>query len=143
MYEKRPGNDFDAQAVSADGGIDVIQEPRHYFPANAESVWAYRWQAWYNNTMPEIAEEPAAWAKMQMELYSELRQTATAEGRADLMKEILKISKENFPVIGIAMPGDGYYIATPGLKNVSGSLKQGWWFPTPAPYDPFQWYFAQ
>ena len=74
-----------------------------------------------------------------MKLYSQLRQTPTAEERNNLMREILEISKENFPVIGIAMPGDGYYIATPQLKNVAASLKQGWWFPTPAPYDPFQW----
>lgn len=142
-YDKRPLGDYDAQVWAGDGGLDVVQEPRYYFPANAESVWAFRWQAWYNGSTPDIAEEPAPWAKQQMELYTQLREEGDAEKRSELMKQILVIGKENFPVIGINLPGNGYYIAKNNLHNVAPNMLHAYLYPTPAPYDPFQWYFSQ
>jgi peptide/nickel transport system substrate-binding protein len=32
FYDKRPSNDYDAQVWAGDGGLDVIPEPRYYFP---------------------------------------------------------------------------------------------------------------
>src|SRR5690606_3040967 len=93
-YEKRPTGDYDAQIWQGDGGLDVIQEPRYYLPANDESVWAYRWAQWFQGSRPEIAEEPADWAKQQMELLNKLRSEGNAETRNDLMKQILVIAKE-------------------------------------------------
>lgn len=142
-YDKRPLGDYDAQIWQGDGGLDVVQEPRYYFPANGESVWAFRWQAWYNGATPEIAEEPVAWAKQQMDLYTQLREEGDPEKRADLMKQILVIGKENFPVIGVSLPGNGYYIAKNNLHNVAPDMLHAYLYPTPAPYDPFQWYFAK
>lgn len=140
-YDKRPTGDYDAQIWTGDGGLEVMQEPRYYFPYSPESVWAFRWQAWYNGTTPDIAEEPADWAKKQMDLYTQLRAEGDAAKRSELMKQILAIAKENFPVIGINLPGDGYYLAKNNLHNIPDTLKQAYLFPSPAPYDPFQWYF--
>ena len=142
-YDKRPAGDYDAQIWQGDGGLDVIQEPRYYLPANDESVWAYRWAQWFQGSRPEIAEEPAAWAKEQMELLNKLRSEGSPEARSDLMKQILAISKENFPVVGVSLPGNGYYIAKNNLRNIAPKMLHAYLFPTPAPYDPFQWYFAK
>jgi peptide/nickel transport system substrate-binding protein len=142
-YDKRLVGDYDAQIWQGDGGLDVIQEPRYYMPSGAESVWAFRWQAWYNGSDPEIAEEPADWAKEQMELYTQLRAEGDPAVRDDLMKQILAIAKENFPVIGISLPGNGYYIAKNNMRNIAEPMLHAYLFPTPGPYDPFQWYFAQ
>lgn len=141
FYEKRPGNDYDAQVWAGDGGLDVVQEPRYYFPYSPESVWAYKWQAWYNGTEDEIAEEPVDWAKEQMALYDEIKAEPDPARRTELMKEILAITKEQFPVIGVSLMPDGYYIAKNNLRNVANDMKHAWLFPTPAPYDPAQWYF--
>ena len=141
-YDKRPTGDYDAQIWQGDGGLDVMQEPRYYMPANAESVWAFRWQAWFNGSTPEIAEEPADWAKQQMDLYNQLRGEGDAAKRSELMKQILAIAKENFPVIGVSLPGNGYYIAKNNMRNIAPTMLHAYLFPTPAPYDPFQWYFA-
>ncbi|AVF03122.1 MULTISPECIES: ABC transporter substrate-binding protein [Devosia] len=141
-YDKRPLGDYDAQIWQGDGGLDVVQEPRYYFPANGESVWAFRWQVWYNGANPEIAEEPADWAKAQMDLYTQLRAEGDPDVRSDLMKQILEISKENFPVIGVSLPGNGYYIAKNNMRNIAEPMLHAYLFPTPGPYDPFQWYFA-
>jgi len=142
-YDKRPLGDYDAQIWQGDGGLDVVQEPRYYMASGGESVWAFRWQAWYLGTTPEIAEEPADWAKEQMELYNQLRAEGDPAKRDELMRQILTIAKENFPVIGVSLPGNGYYIAKNNLRNVAEPMLHAYLFPTPAPYDPFQWYFAQ
>ena len=76
-----------------------------------------------------------------MELYTQLRGEGDADKRNELMKQILAITKEEFPVIGISLPGDGYYLAKNNMRNIADSMLQAYLYPTPAPYDPFQWYF--
>lgn len=143
-YEKRPLGDYDAQVWGGDGGLDVVQEPRYYMAfSSEESVWAYRWAQWFNGSRPEIAEEPPAWAKQQMDLYNQLRREGDQARRTELMKQILTIGEENFPVIGVSLPGNSYYIAKNSLRNIPPTLFSAYLFPTPAPYDPFQWYFDQ
>jgi peptide/nickel transport system substrate-binding protein len=141
-YDKRPLGDYDVQIWQGDGGLDVIQEPRYYMPSGPESVWAFRWQAWYNGSTPDIAEEPAPWAKQQMDLYNQLREEGDPAKRDELMKQILQLAKENFPVIGVSLPGNGYFIAKNNMRNIAEPMLHAYLFPTPAPYDPFQWYFA-
>ena len=141
-YEKRPAGEYDAQVWGGDGGLDVVQEPRYYMANGDESVWAYRWAQWFNGSRPEIAEEPADWAKQQMDLYNQLRAEGDPAKRMELMKQILTLGQENFPVIGVSLPGDAYYIAKNDMRNIPDTLFQAYLFPTPAPYDPFQWYFA-
>lgn len=141
FYEKRPAGEFDAQVWAGDGGIEALQEPRYYFPANDESVWAYRWAQWFNGTRPEIAEEPVDWAKEQMELYRQVRASGDPEQRADLFRQILAITKEEFPVIGVSLMPNSYSIIKNNLRNAPESMFNAWLFPTPAPMDPVVWYF--
>lgn len=141
-YEKRPAGDYDVQIWQGDGGLDVIQEPRYYMASGDESVWAYRWAQWYLGSRPEIAEEPTGWAREQMDLMNQLRAEGDPAKRDELMKQILVLAKENFPVIGISLPGNGYYIARNNMRNIAEPMFHAYLFPTPAPYDPFQWYFA-
>jgi peptide/nickel transport system substrate-binding protein len=141
-YDKRVVGDYDAQIWQGDGGLDVIQEPRYYMAANDESVWAYRWAQHFQGSRPEIAEAPPAWAQEQMDLYTAIRAEGDPTKRNDMMKQILAIAKENFPVIGISLPGEGYYIAKNNVRNIADSMLHAYLYPTPAPYDPFQWYFG-
>lgn len=141
FYEKRPGGEFDAQVWAGDGGIEALQEPRYYFPFSDESVWAFRWAQWFNGTRPEIAEEPADWAKQQMELYNQVRASGDPEQRAELFRQILAITKEEFPVIGISLSPNSYSIIKNNLRNVPETMFNAWLFPTPAPMDPVVWYF--
>jgi peptide/nickel transport system substrate-binding protein len=141
-YDKRPTGDYDAQVWGGDGGLDVVQEPRYYMASGDESVWAYRWAQWFNGSRPEIAEEPANWAKQQMDLYNQLRGEGDPAKREELMKQILTLAQENFPVIGVSLPGDTYYIAKNNVRNLPDTMFQAYLFPTPGPYDPSQWYFA-
>lgn len=141
-YEKRPAGDYDAQVWGGDGGLDVVQEPRYYMANGDESVWGYRWAQWFQGSRPEIAEEPADWAKQQMDLYNQLRGEGDPDKRMELMTQILTLGQENFPVIGVSLPGDAYYIAKNNVRNLPDTMFQAYLFPTPGPYDPSQWYFA-
>jgi len=141
FYEKRPAGEFDAQVWAGDGGIEALQEPRYYFPFSDESVWAYRWAMWFTGARPEVAEEPADWAKKQMDLYNQIRASADPDERADLFKQILAITKEEFPVIGINLMPNLYSIVKNNLRNVPETMFNAWLFPTPSPMDPVTWYF--
>lgn len=141
FYEKRPAGEFDAQVWAGDGGIEALQEPRYYFPFSDESVWAYRWAQWFNGTRPEIAEEPADWAKKQMELYNQVRASGDPDERAELFRQILAITKEEFPVIGVNLMPNSYSIIRNNLRNAPESMFNAWLFPTPSPMDPVSWYF--
>ena len=143
FYEKRPGNDYDAQVWAGDGGLEVIQDPRYYMPFSAESAWAFKWQAWYNGTTPDAAEEPADWAKKQMELYTDLRTNPDPAAREALMREILTITKEQFPVIGVSLMPPGYAIVNNDLRNTPKEMFGAWLFPNPSPANPPTWYFAK
>ena len=141
-YDKRMIGDYDAQIWQGDGGLDVVQEPRYYMASGDESVWGYRWAQWFQGSRPEIALEPTGWVKEQMDLYNQLRAEGNPDKRTDLMKQILVLGKENFPVIGVSLPGNGYYIAKNNMRNIAPKMLHAYLFPTPAPYDPAQWYFA-
>lgn len=141
FYEKRPAGEFDAQVWAGDGGIEALQEPRYYFPFSDESVWAYRWAQWFNGTRPEIAEEPLDWAKKQMDLYNQVRASGDPEERAELFRQVLAITKEEFPVIGVSLMPNSYSIIRNNLKNAPETMFNAWLFPTPSPMDPVTWYF--
>jgi peptide/nickel transport system substrate-binding protein len=77
-----------------------------------------------------------------MDIYNQLRAEGDPDKRTELMKQILTIGQENFPVIGVSLPGNTYYIAKNNVRNIVPSMFQAYLFPTPGPYDPAQWYFA-
>ncbi|MEM7443275.1 MAG: ABC transporter substrate-binding protein [Pseudomonadota bacterium] len=141
FFDKNDTADFDVHVWQGDGGLDVVGAPRYYFPANQNSWWAMGWQSWYRDIDNDIAEEPPEWAREQMSLYDQLKTEPDPAVREDLMNQILDITQEEFPVVGVNLEPPGYYIARNNLHNVAPSMMHAWRFPTPAPYDPFQWYF--
>ncbi len=90
-----------------DGGLEVILEPRWYFPFSNESNYAEAWQYWFNDPTDTRAEEPPDAVKQQMDLYNQLRATADQAGQNALMKQILDIAADQFYTIGIALPANG------------------------------------
>ena len=116
MYTHKDANEFDAMDWGGDGGLDVVLEPRWYFPYSTESQFGMLWQYWYNKD--PRGEEPPAAPKKQMELYDQLKATGDAAKQDDLMKQILVIAQEQFYAIGIALPTNGYGIVKNNFKNV-------------------------
>lgn len=142
FYERKAANQQDANIWGGDGGLEVILEPRWYFPFSNESLFGEAWQYWYNNPSSEFAEEPPAIVKQQMDLYTQLKATADAEGQNELMRQILQIAADEFYAIGVALPANGYGIVRNNMHNVPDTILQAYLYPSPAPTNPFTYYFA-
>lgn len=135
--------EFHASAHIFGGGAGdaVILDPRYWFPQNTgSSFWAKAWAWWYRDPKHPLAEEPPEQVKKQMQLYDEIRVTPDDQKQQDLLKQILDIQAELFPVIGVAYDGNFYGISTNQLKNAPMSLPSSWDYPTPAPANPSTWY---
>ncbi|HEY9075612.1 MAG TPA: ABC transporter substrate-binding protein [Anaerolineaceae bacterium] len=141
MYTHKDANEFEAMDWGGDGGLDVILEPRWYFPFSGESQFAEGWQYWYNKSPLGKDWEPPEAPKKQMELYDQLKATGDTKKQDELMKEILKIAQEQFYAIGIALPANGYGICKNNFKNVPKSMPGAWLYPNPGPTDPPQYFF--
>jgi peptide/nickel transport system substrate-binding protein len=59
-----------------------------------------------------------------------------------LMKEILQITADRFPAIGINLPANGYGIVRNDFHNVPARMysSQGWSYPEPGPSNPCQYF---
>jgi peptide/nickel transport system substrate-binding protein len=143
FYDRKAANQHDAGIWGGDGGLEVILEPRWYFPFSNESIYGEAWQYWFNNPSDERAEEPPDAVKQQMDLYNQLKATADAEGQNAIMTQILDIAAEQFYVIGIALPANGYGIVKNTLHNVPPQILQAYLYPSPAPTNPETYYYSE
>jgi peptide/nickel transport system substrate-binding protein len=78
-----------------------------------------------------------------MDLYNQLKTTGDAAKQDDLMKQILEITQQEFYVIGISLPANGYGIVKNNFHNVPQSMPGSWLYPNPAPTNPMQYYISQ
>jgi peptide/nickel transport system substrate-binding protein len=143
FYERKAANLQDANVWGGDGGLEVILEPRWYFPYSNESLFGEAWQYWFNNPNDERAEEPPEAVQQQMELYTQLKATADPEGQNEIMSQILQMAADQFYAIGISLPGNGYGIVKNNMHNVPEVILQAYLYPSPAPTNPFTYYFSE
>jgi len=141
MYTRKDANEFDAMVWGGDGGLDVILEPRWYFPYSAESQYGILWQYWWRKD--PRGEEPLAAPKKQMELYDQIQATGDTKKQEELMKQILQIAQEQFYAIGIVLPVNGYGIVKNNFKNVPKQMPGAWLYPNPGPSNPEQYYIEK
>lgn len=138
LYTRKDANEFDAMVWGGDGGLDVILEPRWYFPYSGESQFGELWQYWFNGD--SRGEEPPEATKQQMDLYNQIKATGDAAKQDEMMKQILEIAQEQFYAIGIALPANGYGIVRNNFKNVPASMPGAWLYPNPGPTRPEQYF---
>jgi ABC-type transport system substrate-binding protein len=144
LYTRKNANEHDCVVWGGDGGMkDAILDPRWYFPFSDESNYAEAWYVWYKKpSSPQTpAEEPPEPVKKQIDLYENVVQgSGDAAKQAEAFKQLLAIAKEQFYVIGVSLPGNGYGIAKNNFKNVPKSIPGAWLYPSPGPTDPPQYY---
>jgi peptide/nickel transport system substrate-binding protein len=140
FYTRKDNNDHDANVWGADGGIGAILEPRFIFPTGTESNYGEGWQYWYNNPSDQRAVEPPAEVKKQMELYDQLKAEPDQAKQADLMKQIVQITKEQFYTIGVSTQPDLYGIVKNNVHNVPEAMVSAYLYPTPAPTNTVQYF---
>jgi peptide/nickel transport system substrate-binding protein len=142
LYERKAANQQDASVWGGDGGLEVVLEPRWYFPYSNETHFAEAWQYWFNGPDDPRAEEPSEPAKMQMDFYNQLKSTADPDQQKALMDQILQIAADQFWVMGISLPANGYAIKKNNFHNVLESYPNAWLYPHPGPTNPFQFYIG-
>lgn len=137
--ERGNANLHDASVWYGDGGLEVVLEPRWYFPFSSWSLYATPWALWFADPATEGALEPPTAAKRQMELYRELLATPGPDPQDNLMREILEIAKAEFWAIGISILPEMYAVMSNRLRNTPTNLLNAWLFATPGPTNPAQY----
>jgi peptide/nickel transport system substrate-binding protein len=142
FYERKDAWEHDLAVWGGDGGMDVVLEPRWYFPYSTESLYATGWATWYTSGGAQGVEPPEA-AKQQMELYDELKGTVGTEAQNELMTEILNMAVEQFWVMGTFLGGPGYEVCKNTFRNVPNPNLGSWLYPNPGPQNPAQYYWEE
>ncbi len=141
MYERKNNYDHDAFIWGGEGGINPILDPRNFFPNGNESGYAVAWAAWYQNPDDPLAEEPPQEVKDMMLKYGEVKAATTWDAQVEKMNELLQMSADFFPAIGISTPTPSYGIVKNNMHNVPDLLINSWSYPTPAPINTFAFFF--
>jgi peptide/nickel transport system substrate-binding protein len=141
FYRRKAANKHDAVVWVGDGGLEVLLEPRWYFPSSpVESNYAIPWAHWYRNPNDPVAELPPEETQRQMRLYDQILTTADQQKQYAAMMEILEIAADQFYAIGISTPPLRYGILKPGFHNVPTFIPHSWTYPHPAPTNPCQYF---
>ncbi|MCB9944042.1 MAG: ABC transporter substrate-binding protein [Geminicoccaceae bacterium] len=134
VYERKDSNQHMAHVWKGDGGLgDAVLDPRYYFPFSMESAFALPWATEYMTPGEGMAQTPPEPAVRQQALYRELAQTASAEKRDELFRQILDIAADQFWVIGISLPASEYGIARNDMGNIPENQPYSWIYPNPGP----------
>lgn len=134
VYELKDSNQEMAHVWKGDGGLgDAVLDPRYYFPFSTESAFAIAWATEYMTPGEGLAQTPSEPAAKQQALYREFGQTASAEKRTEIFKEILAIAAEEFWVIGVSLPASEYGIARNDMGNIPQNQPYSWVYPNPGP----------
>jgi len=67
---------------------------------------------------------------------------AGLEEQEEIMKQVLEIAEEQFWVMGISLPTNGFGIVKNNFHNVPPVMPGAWSYPTPAPTNPEQYFIT-
>lgn len=141
-------NEHDAALWVGPGGIDIIESPRVYTPVSPDSLFGRRWYAYYAGpwtTGEEVAEDDFALRPpdniiRQWELFDEIQRTPDQERQAELLTEMLALTVEVFPTIGISTLPPRFGIVHNSMGNVPETMINGWTYVSPSNINPFTFY---
>lgn len=120
------------QDVFADNGV------RYWLPTNNGSIFAIHWFNWYRDREPQ--ETPPDDVLHQFDLWAQIKATADAERRFELMREIFEIAADQFFVIGVGAPTIDFGIVSERFGNVPDSMPGSFLYAAPGPTMPFQYF---
>ena len=117
-------NEHEAFVFLGNGGmdLDLILEPDNFLPYDPTGyrTYALLWSNWFQHRSP--SEEPPAPVKTAFELYRKVQSSPDAKVQGEAIKEIVRISGEQFFNIGISLPPSGYGIISNTMRNVPKSI---------------------
>ena len=134
--ERRNGNLLDASVTDGNGGLDVVLTPQYYLPTLPVG-YAPAWGTWHATGGADGSEPPPPVLE-QLELYGQVRSAVDAQARSELMRQVLAIARDEFPLIGVSSPGDGYAVVGDELKNLPPRSFFAASYPIPGSWMPEQ-----
>jgi peptide/nickel transport system substrate-binding protein len=144
ITNRATSNQSDCFAYAGAGGLqDAVLYAHQYLPINFEAYWATAWYVWYAKPADAQTEpqEPPEAIKQQFALYEQLKESADPAVRDDLFKQVLGIARDEFWGFGLSLPTTGYGIVKDNFKNVRDPMIDAYYYPTPGPTNPEQYYF--
>ncbi|WP_181727406.1 ABC transporter substrate-binding protein [Streptomyces sp. PT12] len=137
-------NEHDALVWDGDGGLNPMAGPGMYMPQWGENnAFCPEWFTWLETGGDEGMEPPEP-AKEQYRIYTEeLTSETDAEGRADGMRRILEIAKEQFWTIGISTALPGYGVVGNALRNMPERTFFAATYPYPGGVHPEQFFIER
>jgi len=144
VFARLQANDHDANVWLGGGGYDMLGllDPKWYLPFDHESSYASAWGIWNQSPEAPNAEEPPDWAKQQQLLHRRMQSLPTIEAQLDVMREILAITREQFPVIGTNRAPMLYGIVRTTLRNVPEEIPNTLFYMTPGPASAETWFYG-
>jgi peptide/nickel transport system substrate-binding protein len=139
---RKDNNDTDATLWIGEGGLNPLLDPRNFAPVHYESNWAVAWRNWYNKT-EQNAEEPPADVLALVEKYDEALLAPSYEAQVTAVNEMLQMTADLFPVLGVSTPADGYGVASNRLRNVPDRMITDFTYTDPFIARPYAWYFSE
>lgn len=144
-FARLQSNDEDALVWIGGGGYDLLGllDPKWYVPFSKESSYATAWGLYYQDPSDPHGEEPPPIIKKQQDLYRQVQTASTLKEQMELMKQVLAITKDQFYIIGTNMDPDKVGVVRNNMHNVPGSMPNTFFYMTPGPTNPEQYYFSQ
>jgi peptide/nickel transport system substrate-binding protein len=134
-------NELDAHWWTGDGGLEVLLVPQFYFPYGTQVQFAMLWGEWYES-QGEQGERPPEAPRRQMELYDRIQTTIDEDEQVSLMEELLRITREEFYIIGVNLTPEGYGIVKNDFRNVPETIVDSYWYGSLHNTNPEQYYFT-
>ena len=140
----REGREFDATAhqFGANSGIAAMLDARYFVPFSANSLYAPGWSLYFSAPDNPDAIEPPADVKATQELYKQLLATPDAAKQQEIMAQILEQAADQFLVLGVSLPPDGYGVVKNDMVNTMPEMPNSFGWPTPGPSRPEQFFKA-
>lgn len=138
-------NEHEAFAFLGNGGqdIDLIMHPDNFLPYDPTGyrTFGLLWGNWFGERQP--SEEPPEPVKKQFELLRKVQTSPDEKVQGEAIREIVRISGEQFYNIGISLPPPGYGVIATSMRNVPESIVDIGTIPYIGVVNPEQFFKAQ
>ncbi|MBN1429187.1 MAG: ABC transporter substrate-binding protein [Anaerolineae bacterium] len=142
----RDENQMEATVYTGEGGagITAILDPRYYVPMEQFGMFGNGWFGWRVKSTTIVQVEPPDWVKEWREKYEqEVLFAPSQEAQIESMKEIIQMAADEFWVLGISRPGNGYYPFHTRVANIPETWIDGWIEGVQKLLYPEQWYLTE
>ncbi|GAA2760229.1 ABC transporter substrate-binding protein [Actinopolymorpha rutila] len=138
LFNRVDANNHDAVMDDGDGGDLPMLGPGWYFPVDAGAAYAVEWGRWYESKGAQ-GEKPPTGPLRQMRLFDQIKVTPDKQKRDELFMQILRISQEEFYVIGTVLPEARYNVVQNDLHGVGGEMIDDCCEPGPSAPEQYFW----